>query len=183
MSSGSFLLSSIATVTRFSVAAILTAEPIQTKGLVGLGRLELPTSPLSGVRSSHLSYRPVPLSQRSGPEISIIPSRSTASKIGGAGRDRTGDLLNANQALSQLSYSPSSLGIGAPLRTRRPGRKLSRPIGRRRPAQWPDRQSNSQNSEWRNPETNLSFRLIYEVNQMDWKGCHLLSRTRGCAVP
>ena len=27
-------------------------------------------------------------------------------KLGGAGRDRTGDLLNANQALSQLSYSP-----------------------------------------------------------------------------
>ena len=54
--------------------------------LVGLGRLELPTSPLSGVRSSHLSYRP--------------------GKTGGAGRDRTGDLLNANQALSQLSYSP-----------------------------------------------------------------------------
>ena len=54
--------------------------------LVGLGRVELPTSPLSGVRSSHLSYRPV--------------------VTGGAGRDRTGDLLNANQALSQLSYSP-----------------------------------------------------------------------------
>ena len=32
-----------------------------TKGrsnLVGLGRLELPTSPLSGVRSNQLSYRP-----------------------------------------------------------------------------------------------------------------------------
>src|SRR5271168_3866060 len=28
------------------------------ENLVGLGRLELPTSPLSGVRSSHLSYRP-----------------------------------------------------------------------------------------------------------------------------
>ena len=28
--------------------------------LVGLGRVELPTSPLSGVRSSHLSYRPAP---------------------------------------------------------------------------------------------------------------------------
>jgi hypothetical protein len=27
--------------------------------MVGLGRLELPTSPLSGVRSNHLSYRPV----------------------------------------------------------------------------------------------------------------------------
>ena len=52
---------------------------------MGLDRIELSTSPLSGVRSSQLSYRP---------------------KFGGAGRDRTGDLLNANQALSQLSYSP-----------------------------------------------------------------------------
>jgi hypothetical protein len=56
--------------------------------MVGLGGLEPPTSPLSGVRSSHLSYRP------------------GESNTGGAGRDRTGDLLNANQALSQLSYSP-----------------------------------------------------------------------------
>ena len=56
--------------------------------MVGLGRFELPTSPLSGVRSNQLSYRPEP------------------AKTGGAGRDRTGDLLNANQALSQLSYSP-----------------------------------------------------------------------------
>jgi hypothetical protein len=54
--------------------------------LVGLGRFELPTSPLSGVRSNQLSYRP--------------------KIVGGAGRDRTGGLLNANQALSQLSYSP-----------------------------------------------------------------------------
>ena len=28
--------------------------------MVGLGRLERPTSPLSGVRSNHLSYRPAP---------------------------------------------------------------------------------------------------------------------------
>jgi hypothetical protein len=28
------------------------------KNLVGLGRVELPTSPLSGVRSNQLSYRP-----------------------------------------------------------------------------------------------------------------------------
>ena len=27
--------------------------------MVGLGRIELPTSPLSGVRSSQLSYRPM----------------------------------------------------------------------------------------------------------------------------
>jgi hypothetical protein len=31
------------------------------RNLVGLGRVELPTSPLSGVRSSQLSYRPIPL--------------------------------------------------------------------------------------------------------------------------
>ncbi len=64
-----------------------------TDFLVGLGRIELPTSPLSGVRSSHLSYRP---------RLDRFSSRHS----GGAGRDRTGDLLNANQALSQLSYSP-----------------------------------------------------------------------------
>jgi hypothetical protein len=29
------------------------------KFMVGLGRVELPTSPLSGVRSSQLSYRPI----------------------------------------------------------------------------------------------------------------------------
>ena len=33
-------------------------SPQSGRRLVGLGRLELPTSPLSGVRSSHLSYRP-----------------------------------------------------------------------------------------------------------------------------
>ena len=32
------------------------------KDLVGLGRLELPTSPLSGVRSNQLSYKPVIIS-------------------------------------------------------------------------------------------------------------------------
>jgi hypothetical protein len=31
--------------------------------MVGLGRFELPTSRLSGVRSNQLSYRPVPLSR------------------------------------------------------------------------------------------------------------------------
>jgi hypothetical protein len=54
------------------------------KVLVGRGGLEPPTSRLSGARSNHLSYRP-------------------DSIFGGAYRDRTDDLLNANQALSQLS--------------------------------------------------------------------------------
>ena len=30
-------------------------------------------------------------------------------KVGGADRDRTGDLLNAIQALSQLSYGPTCI--------------------------------------------------------------------------
>ena len=36
--------------------------------------------------------------------------------IGGANRDRTGDLLNAIQALSQLSYSPTLSWLRADLR-------------------------------------------------------------------
>jgi hypothetical protein len=76
----------------------------QTADLVGLGGLEPPTSSLSGMRSSHLSYRP-------------------KEETGGAGRDRTGDLLNANQALSQLSYSPNfrrfrASGSGSEIKSR-----------------------------------------------------------------
>ena len=67
---------------------LLSHSLVGAGSLVGLGRLELPTSSLSGTRSNHLSYRP------------------NVGTRGGAGRDRTGDLLNANQALSQLSYSP-----------------------------------------------------------------------------
>ena len=58
-------------------------------GLVGPSGLEPPTLRLSVVRSSQLSYGPV----------------------GGDSRVRTGDLLLARQALSQLSYIPASLPI------------------------------------------------------------------------
>ncbi len=37
-----------------------TPDQNSTRYLVGLGRLELPTSRLSGVRSNQLSYRPIP---------------------------------------------------------------------------------------------------------------------------
>src|SRR5690606_24082215 len=57
-----------------------------TSRVVGLGGLEPPASPLSGVRSNHLSYRP------------------NVSQLGGASRDRTDDPLLAKQVLSQLSY-------------------------------------------------------------------------------
>ena len=40
------------------------------------------------------------------------PARA-AVKAGGASRDRTGDLLVANQALSQLSYGPSPISGGS----------------------------------------------------------------------
>jgi hypothetical protein len=48
--------------------------------LVGLGRVELPTSPLSGVRSSHLSYRPGSFTE-SFPEPRLIGSRLLAASF------------------------------------------------------------------------------------------------------
>ena len=65
--------------------------------VVGPDGIEPSTSPLSGVRSSHLSY---------GPRCHAYTAADYCPTSGGAGRDRTGDLLSANQALSQLSYSP-----------------------------------------------------------------------------
>ena len=42
------------------IACHASAAATKSKGdMVGLGRFELPTSPLSGVRSNQLSYRPV----------------------------------------------------------------------------------------------------------------------------
>ncbi len=38
-----------------------TRQTPLSEALVGLGRVELPTSPLSGVRSNLLSYRPIKL--------------------------------------------------------------------------------------------------------------------------
>ena len=54
--------------------------------MVGPGGLEPPTPALSTRCSNQLSYGP--------------------GKIGGAGRNRTDDLLRAKQPLFQLSYGP-----------------------------------------------------------------------------
>ncbi len=70
---------------------------------MGLGRVELPTSPLSGVRSSHLSYRPALRTASCGSDAGKAQPPVAP---GGADRNRTDGLLSANQALSQLSYSP-----------------------------------------------------------------------------
>ena len=58
--------------------------------MVGLTRLELVTSRLSGVRSNQLSYRPI---------------------YGGDEEIRTPDPLLARQVLSQLSYTPTDAGL------------------------------------------------------------------------
>ena len=72
--------------------------------LVGLGGLEPPASPLSGVRSNHLSYRPKVLSLKS--PHTDVRALARDSHDGGASRDRTDDPLLAKQVLSQLSYGP-----------------------------------------------------------------------------
>ena len=47
------------------------------KQLVGLGRLELPTSPLSGVRSNQLSYKPILASQLTFQLLSLYLTRQS----------------------------------------------------------------------------------------------------------
>ena len=56
--------------------------------MVGLTRIELVTSSLSGTRSNQLSYKPL------------------VAAPGGGSRIRTGDILLAKQALYQLSHAP-----------------------------------------------------------------------------
>ena len=68
------------------------------------GGLEPPTLALSTRCSNQLSYGTVPTS------IYDTVERNEDSKTGGARRDRTDDLLNANQALFQLSYGPELFG-------------------------------------------------------------------------
>ena len=72
-----------------------------TNKVVGRGGLEPPTSRLSGVRSNHLSYRPIPVTHWKRPK-----ARYVVKATGGARRDRTDDLMLAKHALSQLSYGP-----------------------------------------------------------------------------
>jgi hypothetical protein len=85
-----------------------------SRRLVGLGRLELPTSPLSGVRSNQLSYKPIYMRVANGHRphhiyIAWLQLRNYKPINGGAKQDRTADLLRARQALSQLSYGPIGL--------------------------------------------------------------------------
>ena len=92
---------------------------------MGLSGLEPPTLRLSVVRSSQLSYKPlfrVPTKSQTSVAFVILKGGATQryavfairrkrserslTRRGGDSRDRTGDLLLARQALSQLSYIP-----------------------------------------------------------------------------
>ena len=64
--------------------------------MVGSSGLEPPTLRLSGARSNHLSYEPIPLNA----------CRLRVFLAGGDEEVRTPDPLRARQVLSQLSYTP-----------------------------------------------------------------------------
>src|SRR5258707_8157420 len=61
---------------------------ISNLSLVGLGRFELPTSRLSGVRSNQLSYRPIPFCQRILAAKKSHTSRSAVRFHGGRAQGR-----------------------------------------------------------------------------------------------
>ena len=112
-----------------------SSDPTTTRCLVGPSGLEPPTLRLSVVRSSQLSYGPSSTqasyhSPRCLQHVSFIPLRLLflADPLrwallgfrtigyysnGGDSRDRTGDLLLARQALSQLSYIPKLSSLPA----------------------------------------------------------------------
>ena len=56
--------------------------------MVGLGRVELPTSRLSGVRSNQLSYRPMSLARRADAKKSHTSLRSAVRYYGGRAKGR-----------------------------------------------------------------------------------------------
>ena len=65
--------------------------------LVGLGRVELPTSPLSGARSSQLSYRPSCPGSES-PGVARPPRAPAAGQEGHEPRPALGVLSKPNSA-------------------------------------------------------------------------------------
>lgn len=79
-------------------------------GMVGQGRLELPTSRLSSARSNQLSYWPTNLTLAHPQPPLPIPCGN-----GGGGRVRTDDLRLAKPSLSQLSYAPMRQPAASPV--------------------------------------------------------------------
>ena len=78
--------------------------------MVGLSRLELLTSRLSGVRSNQLSYRPMIIVKQILSALALRSRLSKFEKFGGDEENRTPDPLLARPVLSQLSYTPKFNG-------------------------------------------------------------------------
>jgi hypothetical protein len=95
-----------------SIPSPLVSGRPPRQGLVGLRRVELLTSPLSGVRSNQLSYRPDTfphhIVQKPGRAGRPRQPATRRPEAGGGERVRTDDLRLAKPALSQLSYTPRS---------------------------------------------------------------------------
>ena len=72
--------------------------------MVGLGRLELPTSRLSGVRSNHLSYRP---ERGAGIQMRALPRAKTSGHLTSNSssdrkRNEDGDVPHFNVTITKL---------------------------------------------------------------------------------
>ena len=81
--------------------------------------LGIPRTPLVALPKCFLEDDLATLNHRTGDSIFPISKFSKSINYCGADRDRTCDLLNANQALSQLSYSPiKDFSLSGPAWTR-----------------------------------------------------------------
>jgi hypothetical protein len=80
--------------------------------MVGLGRLERPTSPLSGVRSNHLSYRPgLTATPQAAACVAARTSASTLERRGGAGAPP----VSGRRKRNEDGGHPASWGLTGPL--------------------------------------------------------------------
>ena len=89
----------------------LAALRFRAAQLVGSNGLEPSTSRLSGVRSNHLSYEPMSVAVLVAITAYLCLPALFQRRHGGDEQNRTVDPLLARQVLSQLSYTPISIGL------------------------------------------------------------------------
>ena len=77
--------------------------------MVGLGRIELPTSRLSGVRSSHLSYRPSRLTRTGAGRRLNFDSHDKLDQIRRVWRKSTFDGSNADRCTEEVTLESGFL--------------------------------------------------------------------------
>ena len=98
-------------LSQLSYSPIPVITRIVLDAMVGLGRFELPTSPLSGVRSNQLSYRPG-IAQNCWPDCSFsllireVSRTRLNMRSGYAASDHRANTEEAEKGLYQNSQSP-----------------------------------------------------------------------------